>query len=121
MNSLESMQLMQEPGPAYLNSTQPLLIRIFAHLFSFIFHPLFISIYATFYLAFLDPAYFNGIEDRERTWTVLQVAFNIVFLPAMSVLLLKAVGFIDSVFLKTQKERVIPYIISNIFFFWMYL
>jgi len=36
-------------------------------------------------------------------------------------LLLKGVGFINSIFLKTQKERIIPYIISNIFFFWMYL
>jgi membrane-associated phospholipid phosphatase len=44
-----------------------------------------------------------------------------VFFPLVSVLLLKAVGFIDSIFLKTQKDRIIPIIASNLFFFWMYL
>ncbi|MEO6329008.1 MAG: hypothetical protein ABIO55_08755 [Ginsengibacter sp.] len=54
-------------------------------------------------------------------WVILRVAVNMVFFPLISVLLLKAIGFIDSIFLKTRKERIIPYIISNIFFFWMYL
>ena len=38
----------------------------------------------------------------------------------MSVLLLKGVGFIDSLFLKTQKDRIIPFIACGIFFFWAY-
>ena len=44
-----------------------------------------------------------------------------VFFPALTVFLLKAIGFIDSIFLKTQKDRIIPIIASNLFFFWMYL
>ncbi len=96
-------------------------IRFFGHLFSFLFHPLFIPLYAAYYLTFMHPAYFNGITEREKIWVILRVAVNMVFFPAISVFLLKGVGFIDSVFLKTQKERIIPYIISNIFFFWMYL
>jgi hypothetical protein len=34
---------------------------------------------------------------------------------------LKALGFIKSIFLKTQKERIVPYIATNIFYFWMFL
>jgi hypothetical protein len=34
---------------------------------------------------------------------------------------LKGLGFIKSIFLKTQRERIIPYIAANIFYFWMYL
>jgi hypothetical protein len=30
------------------------------------------------------------------------------------------VGFIDSIFLKNQKDRIIPYIAVGIFFFWTY-
>lgn len=96
-------------------------IRFFAHLFSFLFHPLFIPLYAAYYIAFMHPAYFYGIADREKIWVILRIAVNMVFFPAVSVFLLRGVGFIDSIFLKTQKERIIPYIISNIFFFWMYL
>src|SRR6185295_9042544 len=65
--------------------------------------------------------YFNGINEQGKVWILLRVAVNMIFFPLISVLLLKGVGFIDSIFLKTQKERIIPYIISNIFFFWMYL
>lgn len=100
---------------------QPIVARFFAHLISFLFHPLFIPLYVTYYLAFHHPAYFNGITRKEKIWELLRVAVNMVFLPAVSVFLLKGVGFIDSIFLKTQRERIIPFIISNIFFFWMYL
>jgi len=104
-------------GPVH----RPAITRFFAHLFSYIFHPLFIPLYVTYYLAFMHPGYFNGISENNKIWVLLRVANNMVFFPAMLVLLLKGVGFIDSIFLKTQKERIIPYIGSGIFFFWMYL
>jgi hypothetical protein len=97
------------------------IVRFFAYLFSYLFHPLFIPLYVTYYLVFVDPWYFNGIDDQGKLWIFLRVASNMVFFPMVSVLLLKGVGFIDSIFLKTQRERIIPYITSNIFFFWMYL
>jgi len=43
---------------------------------------------------------------------------NCTFLPLASILLLRALKFIDSVFLKTQRDRIIPYIICMIFYFW---
>lgn len=49
------------------------------------------------------------------------MVLNTLFFPAFTVLLLKGVGFIKSVFLKTQRERIIPYVASNIFYFWMFL
>ena len=44
-----------------------------------------------------------------------------VFFPFITVLLLKGLGFSKSIFLKTQQERIIPYIACGIFFFWAYL
>ena len=35
--------------------------------------------------------------------------------------LLKALGFIKSIFLKTQRERILPYVVANFFYFWLYL
>ena len=54
-------------------------------------------------------------------YIIIRVAYNTLFLPALSVVLLKALKFINSIFLKTQRERIIPYVIANIFYFWMYL
>lgn len=99
----------------------PTLVKWGAHLFSFIFHPLFIPIIATWFLAYIQPEYFTGISPHDKFLIVVQVGFNTIFYPALSILLLKALGFIKSIFLKTQRERIIPYIASNIFYFWMFL
>ncbi len=96
-------------------------MRIPAHLFSYIFHPLFIPVIATWYIAFVNQVYFIGIASQEKLFILIRVAYNTIFYPALTVLLLKGLGFIDSIFLKTQRERIIPYIAANIFYFWIYL
>ncbi|MGN6532689.1 MAG: hypothetical protein ACTHK0_13175 [Ginsengibacter sp.] len=99
----------------------PLILKALAHFFSFIFHPLFIPVIATWFLAFIQPGYFTGISPEEKTFIVIRVAFNTIFFPALTIILLKALGFIKSIFLKTQRERIIPYIATNVFYFWMFM
>lgn len=99
----------------------PAIVTLFAKFFSYVFHPLFIPLYITWYLVFVHHSYFAGYGEQAKTWVLLRVALNMVFFPALTVLLLKGVGFIDSIFLKTQKDRIIPYMAAGIFFFWMYL
>ncbi len=91
---------------------------VFGQLFSYIFHPLFIPLYVTCFLAFIHPSYFSGFSVQAKEKLLLLVAINAVGFPAITVLLLKGLGFIDSIFLKTQKDRIIPYIASMTFFFW---
>lgn len=104
-----------------LGATQPVVVKFFAHLFSYIFHPLFIPVYVTWFLTFVHPGYFTGFGVQQKTWLVARVAYIMVFFPVITVLLLKALGFSGSVFLKSQKERIIPYIACGIYFFWAYL
>jgi hypothetical protein len=99
----------------------PLVITAAAKLFSYIFHPLFIPLYAGWYLVYIHHGYFAGYGEQARSWVMLQIALNMVFFPALTVFLLKQVGFIESIFLKKQKDRIIPYMAAGIFFFWMYL
>lgn len=40
--------------------------------------------------------------------------------PVVSVLLMKALGFISSFQLKTQRDRIIPYIVCMIYYWWMW-
>ncbi|MBC7535362.1 MAG: hypothetical protein H7258_06685 [Ferruginibacter sp.] len=94
--------------------------KIFAGLFSYIFHPVFIPVYVTLFLLYVHPAAFSGFSYMEKKQTMLIVGLNIVFFPIISVLLLRAVGFIESLYLRSQKDRIIPYIASGIFFFWAY-
>lgn len=96
-------------------------LRILAWIISVIFHPLFIPVYAGYYLAFLAPHFFSGYNSAQRFMIVLRIIINMVGFPFLTVMLLKAVGFIDSVLLRTQRDRIIPYIACGIFFFWLYL
>lgn len=97
------------------------LIRFFAHLFSYFFHPIFIPVYVTWFLTFVHPGYFAGFSAHQKSWIIIRVTYTMVLLPLIVVLLLKALGFSKSIFMKTQQERIVPYITSNIFFFWAYL
>jgi hypothetical protein len=100
---------------------QPGIIKAIAHIFSYIFHPLFIPVYITWFLTKVHPSYFSGFSDYQKNWLIIRVAYSMVFFPLITVLLLKALKFIDSFFLHTQKDRIIPYIACGIFFFWVYL
>jgi hypothetical protein len=97
---------------------QPAAIRFVAHLLSYVFHPLFIPLYVTWFLAFVHPSYFAGFGDTGKKRLLLLVVINTIFFPAVTVLLLKGVRFIDSIFLRTQRDRIIPYIAAMTFFFW---
>jgi hypothetical protein len=96
----------------------PVLLKLPAHILSYLFHPVFISLYVAYFLTYLHPSYAVGLSRPEKMQIMLIVVLNAVFFPLFTILLLKGLRFIDSVFLHTQKDRIIPYIASGVFFFW---
>ena len=119
-NFAEESELKQ---PLLINNSLhfPVVVKAIAHFFSVVFHPLFIPLIAAWFLAFWQPGYFTGISPDDKTMIIIRVGYNTIFYPALTVLLLKGLGFIKSIFLKTQRERIVPYIATNIFYFWMFL
>lgn len=95
----------------------PAPVKWLGHLVSVIFHPLFIPSYAAAYLVYKDPYSFAALDPQKKIFKLLPVVFNTLFLPLFGVLLMKMLGFINSIFLRTQKDRIIPYIVSMIFYF----
>jgi hypothetical protein len=91
-----------------------------ANFFSYIFHPAFVPVYVIAFLVYFHPSYFSGFSERNKLQTVIISCINLVAFPLLTVLLLKALGFIDSIFLRTRKDRIIPYMACGIFFFWAY-
>lgn len=95
----------------------PLPLRWFGHIVSVIFHPLFIPSYLAAFLIYKDPYSFAALDPQKRIFKLLPVVFNTLFFPFFGVVLMKLVGFIQSIFLRTQRDRIIPYIVSMIFYF----
>lgn len=98
----------------------PIWVRLAAKCFSYLFHPLFIPVYVAIFLLYIHPSAFSGFGDGERRQTLLIIMLNLVFFPLITVLLLKALGFIESIYLRGQKDRIIPYIAAGIFYFWAF-
>ncbi len=108
--------IVKEPDAAYKNY----LLAFPAKFISYLLHPLFVPIYVMLFLLYLHPSFFSGFSPKQQSQTMLIIILNLVFFPLMAVLLLKAVGFIPSIFLRNQKDRIIPYIACGIFYFWSY-
>jgi len=115
---MENNKEIHQDNNSSINFSLP--AKVFAYLNSYFFHPLFVPLYIILFLLYVHPSAFTGFSDVAKVRVIFIVIINLLFFPLISVLLLKAVGFIDSIYLKNQKDRIIPYIASGIFFFWAY-
>jgi hypothetical protein len=70
------------------------------------------------FLIYATPGYYQYLDPKAKTLTLATVFVSNFLLPVVIVLLLKGLGFIDSIFLRTQKERIAPYMATIILFFW---
>src|SRR5687768_4240211 len=100
------------------NSFHPV-VRVIARIVSYIFHPLFIPVYISWFLIFMNPL-FPAINADDKWILLLRFVVMYTVFPLITVLLAKGLGFVQSVFLKTQKDRIIPYIVCGIYYFWMW-
>lgn len=98
---------------------QNAVIRLVAKLISYIFHPLFVPVYIAWFLITLHPYLFSGLTPSQNIIKLIQFFISYSLFPLVTVLLCKGLGFVDSIHLNTQKDRVIPYIACGIFYFWM--
>ena len=114
------LSITANPDPA-TGSGQPLIVRFFAHLFSYIFHPLFITFYVCWFIEFVHPSYFSGFSYAGKKGVLIGFTMNAVLFPLITALLLKALGFTESIYFRSQRDRILLYITSMIFFFWTQL
>ncbi len=101
-------------------NTPGAITKFFGHIISFVFHPLFVPTYFILYLIRVVPFEFVGITDWQLQLRVFSVFWLTAFFPAFAVFLLWRLKFSDSIFLRTQKDRIIPYVIVMFFYWWMY-
>src|SRR5579875_3751910 len=94
-------------------------VRIAAKVVSIVFHPLFIPVYISWFLIYINPI-FPALTTGEKLIYLLRFIIMYSLFPMVTVLLAKGLGFVQSVFLKTQKDRIIPYVACGLYYFWMW-
>ena len=77
--------------------------------FSYVFHPVFIPIYATLFYLFSNHSYFL---NKEKYLVLLQVSIITFVIPMMFFFLLRLTGKINSIMIPELSERKIPLVIQ---------
>ena len=99
---------------------QPAGVKFVAKIISYVFHPIFIPVYVVWFLLYVHPFLFAGFTPWLKTTSMLMAVLTFTFFPIVTVLLLKGLKFIDTIYLHTQKDRVIPIIACMIWYFWLW-
>jgi hypothetical protein len=66
----------------------------------------------------IQPAAFAGMSQKTLLFRFISLASTTIFFPLLTVALLKALGFLQSVHMRVSKDRVIPLIATMTFYFW---
>src|SRR5688572_21660619 len=94
-------------------------LRIWSKVISYIFHPLFVPIYVGWFFIFILRL-FPEADAWARTKLLISLFVNYTLLPLVTILLAKGLRFVESIYLKTRKDRIIPYVASGVFYFWIW-
>ena len=78
-------------------------------LFSYIFHPIFIPVYAALFYFFFNDSYFTNLE---KYFAVFQIVIITIVLPILSFFVLRTAGQVDSVMISEISQRKIPLVIQ---------
>lgn len=96
--------------------------KTLAHLLSLLFHPLLILTYALLLLLAVNPYAFgvHRLSDRTAMILLLSVFSTSFMLPAFGTALMKPLGLIKTWQMEDKLERTGPYILSGVFYLWLY-
>jgi hypothetical protein len=94
--------------------------KAIAIFFSYVFHPVFVPVYVLAFMLYVHPWLFAGYDDKNKLLILAQGFMMLTFFPLVTVLLLKGLKFIESIYLKTQKDRIIPFIACMTWYFWLW-
>ena len=92
-----------------------------AHVFSVVFHPLFILTYMVLVLLWTNPFSFGWRHVAEADTLLIIVVMTSIMLPLISIVMMKMMGWIHTFRMETRHERIGPYIASGIMYLTLYL
>lgn len=96
------------------------MFRLLAHFVSIACHPLFMLTYMLLILLTVNPYLFGVNKLGDSSFLILMVFFSTVFIPGVAIIMMKLLGLIESIELKDRQERIGPYIITGVFYLWMF-
>lgn len=110
----------QQPGDKMVPRTNSPVLKAFANVITYFFHPVFMPTMVAFILYNLSATSFAGVSPHDFGKWMMVIIINTMFFPLVLVALLKGLGFITSIRMYDPKDRIIPLIGTMVFYFWAY-
>jgi hypothetical protein len=109
---------MNTPAPVQSPQFSPVL-RFVAEVVSVILHPLFVPVYVLFFTIYESPLTMP-LDPQKRFFISVSICMAYVGYPLFVVFITRKLNLIESMRLKTRRDRIIPYVACGIFYFWMW-
>lgn len=98
------------------------MMKIIAKIVSYLFHPLLIVTWMTVLLYITNQPQFADVQQRFGKISPILPVFLYTFLfPVIAILMMKKLGFLESLEMPDSKQRIIPFIICIVLYIWTYL
>lgn len=97
-------------------------MQVLAKIISVLFHPLLVLTYMLVLFLLVNPYVFgiHSIQEPFGMQLVLRVFLSSFFIPMVAVLMLRFTGLVQSLEMPERQERIIPYIVTGIFYLWLF-
>ncbi len=98
------------------------MLRSIAYVISVVFHPLLMLTYMLVLLLLINPYLFgvSDISEPSSKLLILRIFLSSFFIPFFSISMLRFLGMIESMEMKDKQERIGPYIITGLFYTWIF-
>lgn len=98
------------------------MLKYIAQFISVIFHPLLIPTYMLILLMMVNPYLFgvHDISEQNSMLLIIHTAMNTLIIPVFAITIMKFLGLIKTFEMKDKSERTGPYIISGVFYLWLF-
>lgn len=97
-------------------------MKLLAKIISFLGHPLLVLTYILLLMQAINPFAFgsNGFGDKRSMLILISVFTTSFLIPGIGVALMKPLGLIKSLEMQDKQERIGPYIVTGIFYLWLF-
>lgn len=96
-------------------------MRLFAKFISYLFHPITMLTYIALILLLINPFLFGKSDVSQGGWILFQVFATTFLMPGFAVLMMKNLGLISSIEMEERTDRIIPYIMTGLFYLWVFM
>jgi hypothetical protein len=69
----------------------------------------------------INPYLFGHTSFEGHNLLLIQIFFSTALLPSIAILVMKALGMLESLRMEDRQERIGPFIVSGIFYLWIFI